>query len=251
MAFLEREFEKRRIVNPRYSLRAYARFLAVDPSTLSQVLRRKRAPGRAFLADSGKRLGLASSEILGFLDESRRKAESAVGIDEVRYRIMASWHHVALFELFALEGFEVTPASAARLLKIPVAEARASLERLEKVDLLHRTPEGKWTRPSSFFSTVGFPLSTPAHRQVQGEFFSMALNAIESVPHANREHSGLTVAARAADVETIRRKIRKFQTTLNAWIERRGAPDSVYQLAMAYFPLVSAESVVSTRRRTK
>lgn len=94
---------------------------------------------------------------------------------------------------------------------------------------------------------MDFPLSSPAHRQVQGEFFSFALNAIESVEYGKREHSGLTIAARADDLPAIRLKIRKFQTGLNDWIERRGSADSVYQLVMGYFPLVHADAVISSK----
>lgn len=39
---LQREFDNRREENARYSLRAYAKFLDMDPSSLSAVLRGKR-----------------------------------------------------------------------------------------------------------------------------------------------------------------------------------------------------------------
>jgi transcriptional regulator with XRE-family HTH domain len=39
---LQTERERRRAVNPRYSLRSFARDLSVDHSTLSQILRGKR-----------------------------------------------------------------------------------------------------------------------------------------------------------------------------------------------------------------
>jgi len=40
---LENEFLRRRVANPRYSLRAFARSVNVEHSTLSQLLRGKRA----------------------------------------------------------------------------------------------------------------------------------------------------------------------------------------------------------------
>jgi transcriptional regulator with XRE-family HTH domain len=245
------EFRKRKIVNPRYSVRGFARFLGVDPSTLSQVLRGKRAPGKAFLESTGRRLGLNESEVLSFRDRARPSTEMPIDLDDVRYRIMANWYHVALFELFALPDFTPEPKRVAKLLGISVPEAKGALDRLATVGLLEKNAEGILERPSSFFSTVGYPLSSPAHRLVQGEFFSYALNAIEKYAYDRREHSGLTVAARSEDLPAIRKKIRDFQTKLNTWIERRGNPDSVYQLSMAYFPLVESEKVHHSKEKRK
>ncbi len=39
---LQNEFSRRRLVNPRYSLRAFARSVEIEHSTLSQLLRGKR-----------------------------------------------------------------------------------------------------------------------------------------------------------------------------------------------------------------
>jgi uncharacterized protein (TIGR02147 family) len=244
---LQSEFRKRKIVNPRYSVRGFARFLSVDPSSLSQVLRGKRRPGKAFLQKSGKRLGLTAAEIHQLGDRSKIAKANPIALDEIRYRVMANWYHVALFELFGLAEFRPEPRIIARLLGVSRREAESALARLETVGLLRRDTKGELVRPSSFFSTVGYPFSSPAHRQVQGEFFSYALNAIEAYGYDRREHSGLTVAAREADLPEIRKKIRTFQTKLNAWIERRGDPDAVYQLVMGYFPLVEAESVRKTK----
>jgi len=249
-SLLQAEFRKRKIVNPRYSVRGFARFLGIDASSLSQILRGKRRPGAAFLRTSGKRLGLNEAEVLHFLERARAKADP-VDLDDVRYRIMASWHHVALFELFALPGFRPEPREIARLLKISAREAGFALERLEAVGLLRKNAAGVYERPSPFFTTVGYPLSSPAHRQVQGEFFSYALNSIERHGYENREHSGLTIAARVSDLPAVRKKMRDFQTKLNAWIESRGTPDSVYQLSMAYFPLVEAESIRPSKGKRK
>jgi uncharacterized protein (TIGR02147 family) len=248
---LQAEFRKRKIVNPRYSVRGFARFLTVDASSLSQVLRGKRPPGKAFLKTSGKRLGLNESEVLRFLDQSKNAKPPAIDLDEVRYEIMANWYHVALFELFALPGFVPEPENAAKLLKISVREARFAFGRLEAVGLIRTNDKGEFERPTSVFSTFGYPFSSPAHRQVQSEFFAFALGAIETFNYEEREHSGLTVAARASDLPEIRKKIRSFQIKLNDWIERRGSPDSVYQLAVSYFPLVDARAVRRIKGKRK
>ena len=62
-AVLQAEFERRQSTNPRYSLRSFARDLALDHSTLSQFLRgRRRLTGRIVRA-LGRRLRLPATDV--------------------------------------------------------------------------------------------------------------------------------------------------------------------------------------------
>jgi hypothetical protein len=61
---LKSEFAKRQMRNAHYSLRAFARDLGTDHSTLSQILRRRRALSRRMIQRFGARLQLASPIIV-------------------------------------------------------------------------------------------------------------------------------------------------------------------------------------------
>lgn len=63
---LREEFSRRRAANPRYSLRAFARFLGLEHSTLSQILRGRRALPPSKLAPVAARLGLGAEEIAAY-----------------------------------------------------------------------------------------------------------------------------------------------------------------------------------------
>ena len=60
---LRREFERRRENNPRYSLRAFARSIGTDHSTLSQILRGRRRLTQRTIARLGANLRLTSGAI--------------------------------------------------------------------------------------------------------------------------------------------------------------------------------------------
>lgn len=60
---LEHEFGQRRARNPRYSLRAFARFLGTDHATLSQILRGRRPLSPQMVRRFGGRLGLSPALI--------------------------------------------------------------------------------------------------------------------------------------------------------------------------------------------
>jgi len=65
--WLSQELEKRRRVNPRYSLRPFATLLGTDNSTVSQVLRGKWRVPVAVLRRWGKRLGLTAEEVAAYV----------------------------------------------------------------------------------------------------------------------------------------------------------------------------------------
>jgi transcriptional regulator with XRE-family HTH domain len=60
---LRAEFGQRRQRNPRYSLRAFARYLGTDHSTLSQLLRSRRNLSPRMVRRLGERLRLGSEKI--------------------------------------------------------------------------------------------------------------------------------------------------------------------------------------------
>ena len=60
---LAAELERRQAANPRYSLRAFAAWLGIHHSSLSQILRRKRRLTAKTVYHLGKRLSIPPAEI--------------------------------------------------------------------------------------------------------------------------------------------------------------------------------------------
>jgi transcriptional regulator with XRE-family HTH domain len=63
---LRRELRKRKNANPQYSMRAFARFLGVNPTFLSQVLRGTRSVSQIMLLKMATRLKLEEGRIEKF-----------------------------------------------------------------------------------------------------------------------------------------------------------------------------------------
>jgi transcriptional regulator with XRE-family HTH domain len=63
---LRQEFARRRAANPRYSLRAFAQFLGLEHSTLSQILRGRRGVPAGTLARLAQRLDLGPEEAAAY-----------------------------------------------------------------------------------------------------------------------------------------------------------------------------------------
>jgi transcriptional regulator with XRE-family HTH domain len=74
--FLQEELASRCVRNPRYSLRAFARYLRLDHSTLSQLLRGRRRFTARTVERIGTRLSLAPAVITQFVELERTPPES-------------------------------------------------------------------------------------------------------------------------------------------------------------------------------
>src|SRR5580704_14910015 len=100
--FLQGELVRRCARNRQYSLRAFAKFLGIDHSTLSQLLRGKRRLTERSVRRCGMRLGLDEESVLEFIrGESREAKPEDVALGEVRRLasdtaiLVADWEHYA------------------------------------------------------------------------------------------------------------------------------------------------------------
>jgi transcriptional regulator with XRE-family HTH domain len=93
---LQREWDKRRARNPRYSLRAFGRLLGTDHATLSQILRGRRALTSRTVDRYAKRIGVdgtlykIESELIARIRRARFRPDSrhiagriGVSVDDV------------------------------------------------------------------------------------------------------------------------------------------------------------------------
>ena len=120
---LQQELERRRMRNPRYSLRAFARALALDHSSLSQFLTgRRRLTPRSI-----RRLGAA-------LRLSPREIESLCG----------EANDEALLHVVGTPLFRADSRWLATVLGIPIDEVNQSLQRLVRLRALRMTSAARW-----------------------------------------------------------------------------------------------------------
>jgi len=124
-AVLQSEFDRRRGTNRRYSLRSFARDLAVDHSTLSQILRgRRRLTGRTVRA-FGRRLRLPAPEIAELCALENESAVLAV-LDRQNFQTDSRW--------------------VASMAGIPLDEVNVTLQRLLRKRMVTMTARTRWER---------------------------------------------------------------------------------------------------------
>lgn len=120
---LEAELRRRRERNPRYSLRAFARALALDHSSLSQILRGKRRLTGKVIRRLGAVLRMPAREIEGFCSEANDRALVGL-IGSPLFRADSRW--------------------IATVLGIPIDEVNVSLQRLVRLRAVVMKAQRTW-----------------------------------------------------------------------------------------------------------
>jgi len=122
---LQAEYDRRLARNARYSLRAFARALSVNHSTLSQILRGKRRVTARNVRSIGSKLHLSAAAI----------AEHC-----------AMEHESAVLATLTRPGFRADSRWVATIVGIPLDEVNVTLQRLLRKRIVRMSSPSSWVR---------------------------------------------------------------------------------------------------------
>ncbi len=240
---LQTELGRRCADNPRYSLRAFAAWLDVDHSTLSQLLRGRRKLTEQTIRRLGKRLAIdevllaryvAAQEIL---DRSPDPASEQLELmAEDAQALCTEWEHAALLELTRIESFRADSRWVGQVLGISTDRANLVLQRLVRLELLRMNPDGRWVDCSEDSSLPG-PASAAQLRAVAESTHRMALEALERTHVADQEHTSATLAVDSARLPEVRAALARMQHELAEISSADQQRNEVYRLDIRFFPL--------------
>ena len=109
-----------------------------------------------------------------------------LGADQ--YGFYSAWYHSAVRELVALPGFREDPEWIASALKpsITPAQARKSLELMERLGIVRRDRDGRLTQSDPAISSE-YDIRTLAMRNFHEQMIDRAKEALDEFPLENRE----------------------------------------------------------------
>jgi uncharacterized protein (TIGR02147 family) len=237
---LNQELVKRAKKNPAYSLRAFAKSLNMDSSTLSSLLRNKR-PLSAKMA----------SKILKILDidESQKKeiflASLARGVelkdktqfqnlDEDVFEAISSWEHFAILSLLTVKGFRPNVKAIGARLNIGTGVVIDALRRLEKLGLIAK--ENGVLKVTNKNLTTTHEMPSRAVREANKQYIEKALYSLEHHSVEDRDMTGITMAVSKKKLKEAKKIIKKFRREICETLEDEET-DDVYRLNVQLFPL--------------
>jgi uncharacterized protein (TIGR02147 family) len=257
---LREELATRCQVNARYSLRAFARDLAIAPSRLSEILNGKQGLSRPAAAKMAIKLGYSESETELFCDlvasqHSRSKSDREVAqirlkkhqndaqtlrIKADTFQLISEWYHLAILELTNLSSFNSAPEWIARALGISEPEVVQALARLERLGFIEQK-NGTILPVENRTSTPG-GIDSESIKKFHRQILQKAINAIVMQPLDQRELSAFIISISLKQLPAAKEKIRGFWREFCTEMDKSREKDSVYCLSMQFFNLMEGHT---------
>jgi uncharacterized protein (TIGR02147 family) len=244
---LQASWKDRQKINPRFSMRAFAKKLEIEPSTLSQILRGKRDLPAADAQRVLSRLNLSPDMQKDFLDsmdpsnlEFRhyRAYLNTLSLDEQKDHITQqifsdSWYG-AMLALIDTKGFVPDTAWMARRLGISRVKATQIFTDLQVVGLVEKVGDRYEKRDVKLKTTD--EISSDSLRRAHLEEMGLAAEALASVEMELRDFVSITLAADSKQIKKAKVLIRSFLKQMDQLLETDKS-DEVYQMNVQFFPL--------------
>jgi transcriptional regulator with XRE-family HTH domain len=240
---LKKEFDEKQARNPLFSLRAYAKQLDMSAATLSRILNAKRTISKRAASRILDRIQVDKPLIAArLIKEASAKQPDPISFSELdadRIALLSDWHYFAILSLAETAGFKSDSSWVAARLGIPKREAQKALSRLERLELLERTPKGA-LRPSGRQFTTTDRVRNLGVRRTNRQFLELATKILDRLDEeslfTHSDFSGMTMAIDPKRIVEANRRIRAFRRRLCAYLEG-GEKTQVYRLAIQLFPL--------------
>lgn len=244
---LQSEFDSRRSKNPNYSLRAFGKFLDVNPGMLSMVLSGKREGTERLIKKVSEKLKLSALEKNSLIEFQKKKkmnldlsysTKNDKDFQEISletFSAMSNWYHWAILSLLDLPNNKFEANWISKRLCITKAEAQCAMDRLVHLGIVSET-DGRW-------KYTGKPLmlnnkeSTQATKSFHLQLVQNSTRSLIDDPIDVRDHQSMVMAIDPKVIPLAKEKIIIFKRELTNLLESYGNPSQVYTLLLQLYPI--------------
>lgn len=242
MQILSKEFETRKSKNKNYSLRAFARLLELDPSSLSKILKGQRIPSLKAATKISQKLALLPEDfqlIQEWLEKNKSEGE-LIAIDLEKFRNEIDCYHLIMLEAFKLPVYANSVENLRYDMKIDGKLFYGILRDLEEMKFIAYEPvlDKVQVLQSQNIVLRNLPASEK-NRALEKGMLQLALQAVDSVPCESRDHATVTLAIPASKVPYFRDMIIQVWKRINLEAEREvKKADTVYNFTFTVYPAI-------------
>ena len=235
--WLQKKLSDRSSKNPRYSLRAFANFLGLDASTVSQMLSGKRSPSREASLAICEKLSAIPQELsrLGLNKSIADSDDDFYQLSMDTFSVLSDWYHFAILELSFTKDQKSDPKWIASRIGISITDANAALERLLRLDLL-QIENGKLLKTHVALTNHTGINTSVARKTLQKQIISKALNAVDEVAQEKKDITSMTMAIDLKNLDRARELTKQYRREMCALLED-GSQSQVYNLAIQLYPV--------------
>lgn len=240
---LQGELARRCAENPQYSLRAFAKFLGIDHSTLSQMLRGKRPFTEKSIRKFGVRLGQSEpdmerwilAERQQLLDEPAQQQAQQLTNDVAT--LMTDINLYAILELTRIQGFQPDSRWIARMLGITVDEVNIALQCLIRLGLLEMVSTTQWIDHLGDAMATLQDFTQAGIEQYLKQLHRLTLHSMKGTSAEKYTLSATTLAVSSARIPAALEMIDRFRKELTSYLKQSAEHDDVYHLQVSFVPV--------------
>lgn len=245
--WLASEFTRRCKSNPSYSLRGFAKFLDLDPSTVSQLLSGKRKASAKMVKKLCDAIGVdleVEEALIRFANiKNKRNQLELIQDKDAVYRqmtldacaLISDWYNYAILEITFVQDFKNDPKWIAKKLGITATQAQISTDILKRLELLEEV-DGRLVKTETFLTNFSEGVTSKALKNIQKDILSMAFKAVDEVPQEEKDITSMTFAIDESKMSEAREYIKKFRREISSFLEN-GNQTRVYHLGIQLYPV--------------
>jgi uncharacterized protein (TIGR02147 family) len=262
--FLKEQLAERLKRNPAYSARGFAQRLGITPPFLSEILKGKKNISGEKALQFSVRLGLETEEaeyfsLLAQLETVREpllresllnrmgalNPHAAANVQDLsvdQFRSISDWYHLAIRNMTALAGFQLTPRNVAKRLGISTVEAELAIERLLRLGLIEKVPgtAAKFRKPARH-SMVQSKAPNSALRAFHRQMMEKAIRSLETQSPQEKVVASQTIAIAEDSVEEADRLVDQFLRKFRKLTDNPKPKTQVYHLGIQFFNLTNGD----------
>lgn len=227
-ALLRSELNRRMTDNQSYSLRAFARSLKIDPSTLSKIINGRRKLGNKAQLNLLAKLGFNKDESFDAFSQ----------ITDENFEQIPEWYDTAILEQITVAGFRASSKSLAQVLSLNEVQITSALLRLKKLNLIKISKKGYVTDATSGQTSNVTPSSTNlTKKNLQKRFLEKAIHSIDNDPLGDRDMTTITCAIDPQKIGEAKVRIKAFRREMAEFFASGRKSNRVYNITVALYPI--------------
>lgn len=243
--FLTNEFKRRTNANPLYSIRAFARDLAMNDSTLSQIIHGKRTITPKRISQLCEKLKVSQRDMNEFLKYADLIAHDDVNVELDTFNLISEWYHDAIIELVKIPNIQTDYKSIAAVIGITPVQAKLAMEQLKELEIIIEDESGRLicNQAKALTSFYESTTTTEALKNYQHQILDLSQKALATQPREQRNHTTYVIAIDSKMLDEVNSRVRKFQHDLANYIEDHSEnKDKVYALQFSNFEITRMQA---------
>lgn len=254
LQILQREFDKKKEKNLRYSLRVFARHLDIDHSTLSQIFSRKRGLSDKLAHKIASHMTLTHHDKQKFLTSvdtcfaraKKKKAAAAEKMTQITkfndtvvvlqapLNTINHWRYIAVYELVSNKR-ATTISQLVEILKLSIDQTSTIVSHLCELNILSYA-EGQLAATASSVQTLN-DIPAEAIVKYHASIAEKAAHSVATHPVLEREFQNLVISFAKDQMPGAKQMIRDFMSEFSTKYYNENPNSEVYSLAVNFFSL--------------